>query len=146
MCSCSVLSCIIRCIYRVPKVFYIHVLVYGLAFLTAQILLNGPGTLERRLAINVALHIAVQANVFQPLKLDLLLSTVRKMEAMSTLQARSALDLFLMCWVIDMHHSANFFNHRYKLLYSDAGFTFLCSYLAVFVRAAIRHSFTGTAI
>ena len=52
-----------------------------------EVLLNGPGTLERRLAINISLHVAAQANVFQPLKLELLFDTIRKMEALATIQS-----------------------------------------------------------
>ncbi len=54
----------------------------------AQTLINGPGTLERRLAIHVALHVAQQGNVFAPQKFELLQTVIRKLEAMATLQPR----------------------------------------------------------
>ena len=62
--------------------------------------MHGPGTLERRLAINVALHVATQGNVFIPQKLELLINAVRKLEAMATLQRsiRQACDCTFVYW------------------------------------------------
>eukprot|EP00048_Salpingoeca_helianthica_P015476 m.226982 g.226982 ORF g.226982 m.226982 type:complete len:1195 (+) comp17088_c0_seq1:325-3909(+) len=65
-----------------------------------EVLVFGPSTAERRLAINMALHVAAQGNVFAPAKLDLLQNTLRKCETLAVLQKsiRTACDTSFFYW------------------------------------------------